>query len=48
MSNVTKVTTKENTAKEHTANDFVYFLVSLCLFVVMALLTTDTSSYTNR
>ena len=28
--------------------DFVYFLISLCLFVIMALLTTDTSIYTRR
>lgn len=29
---------KENT---NSANDLVYFLISLCLFIVMALLTTD-------
>ena len=34
--------------KETNSNDFVYFLVSLCLFVIMALLTTDTGIYSNR
>lgn len=37
----------ENGSKE-TGNDFIYFLVSLCLFIVMALLTTDTTAYVNR
>jgi len=38
----------EQQPKETGSNDFVYFLVSLCLFVIMALLTTDTSAYSNR
>jgi Na+/melibiose symporter-like transporter len=39
----------EQQSKETTNNrDFVYFLISLCLFVIMALLTTDTSIYTRR
>lgn len=39
----------EQQSKETSNNkDFVYFLISLCLFVIMALLTTDTSIYTRR
>jgi len=38
----------ENQTKKNGSNDFVYFLVSLCLFVVMALLTTDTGVYSSR
>ncbi|MCE7987735.1 MAG: hypothetical protein DYG89_41760 [Caldilinea sp. CFX5] len=39
----------EQQSKETTNNkDFVYFLISLCMFVIMALLTTDTSIYTRR
>lgn len=34
--------------KETSSNDFVYFLVSLCLFVIMALLTTDANVYSSR
>gem|GEM_PF-6612507 len=38
----------EKPSKETSSNDFVYFLVSLCLFIIMALLTTDTNAYSNR
>jgi hypothetical protein len=39
----------EQQSKDASNNkDFVYFLISLCLFVIMALLTTDTSIYTRR
>lgn len=38
----------ENKTKETGSNDLIYFLVSLCLFIVMALLTTDTTAYASR